>query len=217
MIGPVRGLYPIVDVDALEAAGQDPLGFLQAVLVAKPALVQLRAKHLGARATLELLQRFRTETRAAGVRLFANDRPDLAHLADCDGVHLGQTDLPVPEVRRCFPELMLGVSTHSIAQLDEALEFAPDYVAFGPVFQTGSKREPDPVVGLSGLREAALRVRGRCPLVAIGGVNLERAQQVAAHADLAAVIAALVPAAPADDAVQRSALELQRALSGPSS
>lgn len=213
----VRGLYPIVDVDVLQRAGQDPVAFLRAVLVARPALVQLRAKHLGGRETLELLHGFRRETRAVGVRLFANDRPDLAHLADCDGVHLGQTDLPMAEVRRCFPKLMVGLSTHSLEQLEEALDSGPDYVAFGPVFQTASKRDPDPVVGLSGLSDAANRARGRCPLVAIGGIDRARAALVAPHADLAAVIGALVPDGPGDAAVSEVAVQLQRVLVGSSS
>lgn len=213
----MRGLYPIVDVDVLGRAGQNPLAFLRAVLVARPALVQLRAKRLSARETLELLHGFRRETRAAGVRLFANDRPDLAYLAECDGVHLGQTDLPAREVRRCFPTLMLGLSTHSLEQLDEALHCAPDYVAFGPVFQTASKRDPDPVVGLNGLAAAALRVQGRCPLVAIGGIDPARAALVAEHAELAAVIGALVPPAPHEGAVSRAAVQMQRAFAGTAS
>jgi len=99
----VRGLYPIVDVDVLQRAGFEPVEFLRAVLLARPPLVQLRAKQLGARETLELLRAFRVLTRAAGSELYANDRPDLALLAECDGVHVGQSDLPVEELRGVFP------------------------------------------------------------------------------------------------------------------
>lgn len=209
----VRGLYPIVDVDVLESAGHDAVRFLEAVLEARPALVQLRAKSLGARATLELLRAFRVHTRRAGVKLFANDRPDLAALAECDGVHVGQSDLPAGEVRRCFPSLELGLSTHTLAELDEALAARPDYVAFGPVFRTQSKRDPDPVVGLDGLTRAAERVRGQCPLVAIGGIDASNAALVARVADLAAVIGALVPAEPRVGAVASAARELTHAFS----
>lgn len=208
----MRGLYPIVDVDVLERAGYDAVLFLEAVLAAKPALVQLRAKSLDARATLELLKAFRVHTRRAGVKLFANDRPDLAVLAECDGVHVGQSDLPALEVRRCFPSLELGLSTHTLEQLDEALAARPDYVAFGPVFRTRSKHDAEPVVGLAGLSQAAERVRGQCPLVAIGGIDASNAALVGRAADLGAVIGALVPTELGPDAVASAARELTHAL-----
>ena len=210
----MRGLYPIVDVDVLQRAGSDPVEFLGAVLMARPPLVQLRAKQLGARETLELLRAFRVLTRSAGTELFANDRPDLAVLAECDGVHVGQSDLPAEDVRQCFPSLKLGVSTHTLDQLEQALAVRPDYVAFGPVFQTGSKRNAEAVVGLEGLRNSAARVRGQCPLVAIGGIDVANAADVGGAADLAAVIAALVPASPSASAVTSAALELTRVFTG---
>lgn len=210
----MRGLYPIVDVDVLQRAGLDPVEFLRAVLVARPPLVQLRAKQLGARETLELLRAFRVLTRAVGSELYANDRPDLAVLAECDGVHVGQSDLPVEELRQCFPSLKLGLSTHTLDQLEQALAVRPDYVAFGPVFRTGSKQDAEPVVGLDGLRNAAARVRGQCPLVAIGGIDAANAADVLGTADLAAVIAALVPASPSAEAVTSAALGLTRAFAG---
>ncbi|HEU5076000.1 MAG TPA: thiamine phosphate synthase, partial [Polyangiaceae bacterium] len=195
-------------------SGSDAVAFLEVLLGARPPLVQLRAKTLDARGTLDLLRAFRVRTRRAGVKLFANDRPDLAVLAECDGVHLGQSDLPAGEVRRCFPRLELGLSTHTLDQLDEALAARPDYVAFGPVFRTRSKHDAEPVVGLEGLRRAAERVGGQCPLVAIGGIDASNVADVARVADLAAVIGALVPAEAAADAVASAALELTSAFSG---
>src|SRR5688500_13214300 len=182
--------------------------------MARPPLVQLRAKQLGARETLELLRAFLWLTHSAGTELYANDRPDLAVLAECDGVHLCQSDLPVEEVRQCFPSLKFGLSTHTLEQLEQALSVRPDYVAFGPVFRTGSKQDAEPVVGLEGLRAAAARVRGQCPLVAIGGIDAANAADVAGTADLAAVIAALVPASPSAEAVTSRALALTRAFTG---
>ena len=216
----VRGLYPIIDVDVLKSTGSDAIAFLEAVLGARPELVQLRAKTLDARATLELLRAFRVHTKRAGVKLFANDRPDLALLAECDGVHVGQSDLPAAEVRRCFPSLELGLSTHTESQLDEALAARPDYVAFGPIFCTSSKHDAEPVVGLAGLRRARERVQGACPLVAIGGIERANVAEVAKVADLAAEIGALVPrergadAEHSADAVTRAALDLTRAFAG---
>jgi thiamine-phosphate pyrophosphorylase len=145
--------------------------------------------------------------------LFANDRPDLALLAGADGVHVGQDDLPLAEVRRLAPGLRVGLSTHDLAQLDAALELAPDYVAFGPVFATRSKARPDPVVGIAGLRAAAARARARgIELVAIGGIDRERAPEITGTGAIAAVIAALIPENGALDAVEQLAGELATAL-----
>lgn len=190
----LRGLYPIVDVDSLLGRAVELDAFARALFVVRPPLVQLRAKHASARETLELLRRLREPTRAAGILLFANDRPDLARLGECDGVHVGQEDLDVEDVRRVAPGLRVGVSTHNPSELARALERRPDYVAFGPVFATASKARPDPTVGLDGLADAAERARkAGVVLCAIGGIDLERAPRVAEHAALAAVIGALLP------------------------
>ncbi|HYQ01044.1 MAG TPA: thiamine phosphate synthase [Polyangiaceae bacterium] len=213
----MRGLYPIVDVDSLRELGAPPravVAFAERVLLARPALLQLRAKHLGARDTLELLRALQPLCAESGARLIANDRPDLAVLAQCDGVHIGQEDLPLPLVRTLAPGLLVGVSTHNLEQLTAALAERPDYVAFGPVFATASKERPDPSVGLALLAEAhAAAQRAGIPLVAIGGINLERATQIAERAELGAVIAALQPNRGSLEGVSEAALELQRALS----
>jgi thiamine-phosphate pyrophosphorylase len=194
----VKGLYAIVDVDFLLQRGVEPLPFAEAVLAAHPAALQVRAKGAGARDTLALLRAVQARAAAARVPLFANDRPDLALLAGCTGVHLGQSDLSLADARRLGPELALGVSTHDLEQLDEVIATAattrPAYVAFGPIFHTSSKRDPEPVVGLPALAQAAQRCRAvRVPLLAIGGLSLARAAEVAAIADLGAVISALLP------------------------
>jgi thiamine-phosphate pyrophosphorylase len=210
----MRGLYAIVDADLLEASGVDLAGFAERVIAARPAVVQLRAKRAGARDVLEWLRTLRALCDAAAVLLFANDRPDLAVLARCDGVHVGQTDLRVSDVRRFAPHLRVGVSTHDEAQLGEALAFRPDYVAYGPVFPTRTKRDPDPVVGLAGLARASQQCRlAGVPLVAIGGIDLARAADVSAHAELGAVISGLMPRA-GDPDPKAQAVLLHRALGG---
>jgi thiamine-phosphate pyrophosphorylase len=187
-------LYPIVDVDTLRARGLPIVPFAERVLAVRPALLQLRAKGSGARETLALLRALHPLCQAQGTLLFANDRPDLAVLAGADGVHIGQDDLPVHEVRRFAPGLRVGVSTHDLEQLEAALRLAPDYVAFGPVFGTVSKARPDPTVGLDGLLKATKKARAAgVPLVAIGGIDRERALEVAKTGAIAAVIAALIP------------------------
>jgi len=212
---PTSRLYPIVDVDALSQRGIDVLAFAERVLEARPRYVQLRAKSLGGRDTLALLRALVPLCRGAGVPLFANDRPDLALLAGADGVHVGQDDLPLGEVRRFAPNLRVGLSTHDLPQLEAALELAPDYVAFGPVFSTSSKARPDPVVGVAGLSAAAERARIRgIELVAIGGIDRARAGEIAETGAIAAVIAALLPEDGELRRVPELARELESALAG---
>ena len=217
----MRGLYPIVDVDSLRQLGAEPratgvsavIAFAERVLLARPPLLQLRAKHATTRDTLELLRALRPLCTKFGARLIANDRPDLAVLGQCDGVHIGQEDLPLPLVRLLAPGLLVGVSTHTLEQLTAALAEKPDYVAFGPVFSTASKEGADPSVGLALLAQAhAAAQTAGIPLVAIGGINLERAPQVGRHSELAAVIAALRPDPSSLEGVTEAATALHAAL-----
>jgi thiamine-phosphate pyrophosphorylase len=210
----MRGLYAIVDADFLDARNIPLLAFAERVVQARPAAVQLRAKHASAHQTLEWLDQLAQHCEQAGVPLFANDRPDLAVLGGCDGVHVGQEDLAISDVRRFAPALRIGVSTHDARQLDEALAGRPDYVAYGPVFPTSSKERPEPVVGTLGLARAAEACRAAgVPLVAIGGIGPGTASEVAGLASMGAVIRGLWP----DDGlagVARRAEELHRALGG---
>jgi thiamine-phosphate pyrophosphorylase len=189
-----QGLYPIVDVDAVRGRGWSVPDFAARVLATRPALLQLRAKALGARETLELLRALVPLCRASGTLLYANDRPDLAVLAGADGVHVGQSDLSLADVRRFAPSLKVGVSTHDAAELERALVERPDYVAFGPVFATSTKSNPEPVVGLDALGRASEKARhAGIPLVAIGGIDRQRSPSIAKLGVLGAVIGALVP------------------------
>lgn len=209
----MRGLYPIVDVDALQQRGLEPLAFAHQVLSVRPSLLQLRAKRASARDTLALLRALLPMCRSHGTLLFANDRPDLALLAGADGVHVGQDDLTPAGVREVAPRLRIGLSTHSLQQLEAALLERPDYVAFGPVFATQSKQNPDPVVGLGALAAATERAaRKGIALVAIGGIDLHRAPEVERHGALGAVIGALLGGRLAD--VSGRARELHTALGG---
>lgn len=197
----MRGLYAIVDRASLDRRGLDPLAFARALLVAKPAALQLRDKDSSTDETGALLVALRPLCREAGVPLVANDRVDLALGAECDMLHVGQTDASPSEVRAAAPGLPFGISTHTEAQLVKALEQEPRYVAFGPVFGTRSKEHPDPAVGLDGLERAHRLAHGKAPLVAIGGITLDSLAQVAELADMAAAIGDLVPPpelAPAD-------------------
>ena len=126
------------------------------------------------------------------VRLMMNDRADLCLAAEFDGVHVGQQDLSPQGARKIIGHaLWLGVSTHNPGQLAEADRTTADYLAVGPVFSTGSKANPDPVIGLAGVRQA--RAETRKPLVAIGGITMANCREViGAGADAVAVISALL-------------------------
>ncbi|HEU0185425.1 MAG TPA: thiamine phosphate synthase [Blastocatellia bacterium] len=156
-------------------------------------LIQLRDKEAIGRELLDQAMACMRLTRKAGATLIINDRVDVALTADADGVHLGQEDLSVAEAREILGrDKIIGVSTHSIDQFRAALETSADYIVVGPVYPTMTKENPDPVVGLDLVREAR-KLTDR-PLVAIGGINHERAPEViAAGADCVAVISALYP------------------------
>ena len=157
-------------------------------------LIQFRDKHAPSRQLYEVCIELKELLRGSGCSLIVNDRADVARAMNADGVHLGQYDLPVEMARRILaPEQWIGCSTHSLDQVIAADRTTADYVAFGTVFPTTSKENPDPVVGLAGLREA--RRATRKALVAIGGINLGNAGEVlAAGADSVAVIGDLLNA-----------------------
>jgi thiamine-phosphate pyrophosphorylase len=204
-----RGVYAIVDVDACAAAGLDPERTATAFVAAPLAALQLRAKQADDRTLLRLARALAGLCRAAGVPFVVNDRVDVALLAATDGVHLGQEDLPPREARGLLgPGPLLGLSTHSLAQVEAAAGAPADYLGFGPVFATRTKARADPVVGLDGLRAAA--AASRRPLVAIGGIGLDDLPAVRdAGAHAAALIAALLtggdPARRIREAVERFA------------
>ncbi len=215
----MRGLYAIVDVDTLDRVGLELEPFVEAVLEARPVAVQLRDKSSGARAMLDRLERLLPLCRAAAVPLFANDRADLAALAGVNGVHVGQHDLPVELARavgaRLGIALSVGVSAHDEAELDRALGMRPDYIALGPVFDTLSKRLPEPTIGLTGLAKLVARAApSGLPLVAIGGLDATRLRLVGPIVGCAAVIGALVPEEKSYSEVTRRARGLSAALSG---
>jgi len=157
-------------------------------------LFQYRDKRGSARRihgnSVELCRRLASKN----VRLMVNDRADIAAMTGAGGVHVGQEDLPVAEARKiCGAPLWVGVSTHNLEQLRAGDASSADYIAVGPIFPTGTKANPDPVVGLEFLRAA--RQITRKPLVAIGGITVESAGDVyEAGADSIAVIRDLMAA-----------------------
>jgi thiamine-phosphate pyrophosphorylase len=164
-------------------------------------LFQYRDKRGPARRIQENSQVFCDQLGPKRIRVIVNDRADIAAMTGAGGVHVGQEDLPVEEARKiCGAPLWVGVSTHNLEQLRAADATSADYIAVGPIFPTGTKANPDPVVGLEFLR-AARRIT-RKPLVAIGGITVESAGDVyRAGADSIAVIRDLMAAS---DPAQRA-------------
>ena len=170
-------------------------------------LLQYRAKKAPARQMLENARELAQLARERGATLIVNDRPDVAYLAGASGVHVGQEDLSVDEARAVIgPEKLVGISTHNLEQFEEAMKSSADYIAVGPIFATSTKENPDPVVGLEFLR--CVRGLTSKPIVAIGGITLERAAEVIeAGADSVAVIRDIVQAA---DVAQRARQFIER-------
>ncbi len=169
--------YPIVSTVSAAAA----------VLQAGARIVQFRHKSFFSGAAFDDASRMAELCRQAGALFVVNDRADIALLLNA-GLHLGQEDLAPADARKILPATsIIGFSTHNEQQL-RAGDLEPvDYLAIGPIFATGSKQNPDPVVGLDRLR--ALRLLTQKPLVAIGGITRELAPQVFdAGADSVAVI-----------------------------
>ena len=154
--------------------------------------IQVRAKHLSGSGWHAALAACCRALEGSGVRLWVDDRADLAALLPVDGVHVGQRDLPPAAARRVVgADVKIGLSTHDEEQFAAAdADPAVDVIAVGPVFPTTGKEDPDPVVGLSFVRWA--RERTRKPLVAIGGIGAGNVAEVlAAGADAAAVLGAV--------------------------
>ncbi|MDH3728237.1 MAG: thiamine phosphate synthase [Myxococcales bacterium] len=179
-------LYAIVDAEA----ARNPEELAERALSIGCAALQLRAKRLDDQSLLALAEQLNAACKRANVPFIVNDRPDIAALIGADGVHLGQDDMRISEARDIVGPIDIGVSTHDLRQALEAEGGGADRIAFGPVFVTATKENPDPVVGLKKLEEVSRRVS--CPVVAIGGITPENAAQVLTHgAAQLAVISAL--------------------------
>jgi len=185
-------IYPILDSESLAGRGLALESAASALLDGGAGVLQLRHKDHWDRHLFESAKVVARLCREAGALFVVNDRADFAILLDA-ALHVGQNDLPPREVRRVLGDkAILGYSTHNQAQLRAASAEPVDYVAIGPIFGTGSKRNPDPVVGLENL--ANWRPLTDKPLVAIGGITIENAASVLqAGADSVAVIAGLMP------------------------
>ncbi len=183
-------LYAIVDASLFPEA-ESPLKFAEQLVAGGITLLQYRNKSGDTRGMLSPAKELRRRL-GDSVKLIMNDRADLCVAAGFSGVHVGQEDLSPAGARSVIGDrLWLGVSTHNPEQVREADQTSADYIAIGPVFATASKANPDPVIGVEGLRRA--RAVTRKPLVAIGGINRANCRSVIeTGADSVAVIADLM-------------------------
>jgi thiamine-phosphate pyrophosphorylase len=189
-------LYVILDAALLPS---DPIELTKKLLDAGARLFQYRSKTSSSRELLHASQALCMTVRQHGGTFLVNDRADISRLAGASGVHLGQDDLSVAAAREVVgADCLIGLSTHNLRQFVAAAESRPDYIAVGPIFPTGGKQNPDPVVGVDFIR--TVRKLTMKPIVAIGGITLERAREVIeAGADSVAVISDILKAKnPAD-------------------
>jgi thiamine-phosphate pyrophosphorylase len=183
--------YPILDTETAAKRGAGVVDAATRILEGGAGILQFRHKGFWSRQVFEELEQIAEMCQACGVPLIVNDRADMARLVEA-GLHLGQDDLPPSAARGILGDGALGFSTHNEAQLRAAETEPSDYLALGPIFGTISKANPDPVVGVEGLRR--LRPLTRRPLVAIGGITRENARAAFdAGADSVAVIGDLFP------------------------
>jgi thiamine-phosphate pyrophosphorylase len=189
---PIRGFYPIIDTAACSRAGVRPEALAEALAAARVPIAQFRHKGPFTREVFSQAAHIGRVLQAAGVVYVVNDRADVALLLGAGGIHLGQQDLPPSQVRGMVgSSLWIGYSTHNREQLLAGDREPVDYLAFGPIFPTGSKQNPDPAVGLEAL--AAARRLSAKPLVAIGGITRANARSaLAAGAGAVAVISDLL-------------------------
>ena len=186
MTSRLADVYAIVDADL----SADPLALGRRAVAAGCRIVQLRAKHLDDRSSTELAVELRALCKKAGAAFVMNDRADIARIVKADGLHLGQDDLSIGDARKVVGDMRIGVSTHDFEQAARAESEGADLIAFGPVFETKSKQNPDPVLGVASLAEVCRRVSR--PVVAIGGITPQNAGETFdAGARYIAVISAL--------------------------
>ena len=180
-------IYPLTDA---RLSGLSHAEQVRLLTLGGASLIQLREKHAP---TLEFYQQALAAVNQVGAQLIINDRVDVAQAVGAHGVHLGQEDMPPDAARRLLgDQAIIGCSTHNVEQARQARSLPVDYIAIGPIFETNSKTDAFPTVGLEGL-QAVRKAVGNFQLVAIGGISHANARQVIeAGADSVAVISAVV-------------------------
>lgn len=206
--------YPILDTGVLARRACAVEVAAEAMLEGGARILQLRHKGKYTREAFDTAQNVAEHCRRYGALFIVDDRADIAMMLDA-GLHVGQEDVPVHIARRLIgPNRLLGFSTHNPEQLAAAASAPVDYIAYGPVFSTASKENPDPVVGVEGIRaarETVGRLESPRHLVAIGGITRGNAAEVlAAGADAVAVIGDALPEECSFESIRERIQEWQR-------
>ena len=207
----IAGLYLVTDTKIQQRFSH--LDLIRAALAGGVDVIQLRDAHLSARPLLEIAQKAARLCRAAGVPFIVNDHVDIALAADADGVHLGQQDLPLAEARRLMgPTKIIGGTASTLAEARQVEQAGADYLGFGHIFETRTKKKGYAPRGVDVLREVCAAVR--IPVVAIGGIGLNRVGAVLRAGAQSAAVCAAICAAPDPQAATAELARLVRLVHG---
>jgi thiamine-phosphate pyrophosphorylase len=205
----LRGLYVILDPSV--SSGRSLTDVLKGAAAGGARLFQYRNKSPSMKEAYAEALPLSHLARDLGATFIINDRCDLALAVEAAGVHLGQTDLPYDYARKVMgPSKLIGLSTHTAEQVQEAERLKPDYIGYGPIFKPGSKQDHDPVVGIEGLRQ--IRSLTALPIFAIGGIQVDDIDNVIrAAADGIAVVSAVLTAPDVTSAVRAIISRMEQA------
>ncbi|MBQ7395074.1 MAG: thiamine phosphate synthase [Lentisphaeria bacterium] len=162
-------VYPVISSEF--CARREPLFILEKILAGGAKVVQIREKNMDDNSHLKLLKQARVLTDKFKALMIVDDRIDLALASGADGVHLGQDDMPLVEAKKIAPQLLIGISTHNLEELEAAQAGGCGYLNIGPIFPTGTKSLAMSPLGIELLKELAPQVR--CPFSVMGGIKLE--------------------------------------------
>ena len=185
------GLYLVTSQSM--SAGRTTLEILEPALKAGVKLIQLREKELSANDLYRLAVKARDLTSRHNALLLINDRLDIAMASGADGVHLGQSDLPIQDARRIAPDMIIGSSSHNEAEAVKAQEDGASYVNIGPIFPTGTKKWDDEFLGVESIPRISKQLK--IPFTVMGGIKLQHIPELRkAGARIIAVVSAITAA-----------------------
>ena len=193
---PLFGLYPIIDLEYISPVDSSRItGVILKAGADRINILQLRAKEQPAAVVLKAALEIRKLTESEKVLFIINDRIDIALMSNADGVHLGLSDIPIGEARELLgTEKIIGLSTHNIEEAREAIRLGADYISFGPIFKTRTKRDAHTPGGLNGLAAISRAMKDHLvPITAIGGITKENIEGTIKNgASMAAVISEIL-------------------------
>ncbi len=155
---------------------KDPVSIVEAEIKGGADVIQLREKGKSKRYILELGFKIRELTQKHNILFIVNDDIDIALILDADGVHLGQDDIPIEYARLLMKDKLIGISTHSMKQVEDAIKEGADYIGFGPIFETNTKNKREKIVGVKLLEK--LKYICSIPYVAIGGIGINNIEHI---------------------------------------